>query len=180
MKLYFVALILPEGLNEMVQSYKLRMKEKYGCRVALNSPAHITFVPPFRMLESNEPSVIQIINEVSREINSFWVHTNDFGSFPPRTIFIGVRENKELSTAKELVNAYLAKPNCDVIKMDSRPFHPHITIANRDLQKDDYAQAWQMFAQSIFQQQWMAQGLSLLRHNKKNWDVVYTSQFNMQ
>jgi 2'-5' RNA ligase len=100
MELYFVALILPEALNEMVQSYKVFMMEKYGCRVALNSPAHITFIPPFRMLESKKRSVIQIINEVSQQINSFWVYTIDFGSFPPRTIFIGYRENKELTTAK--------------------------------------------------------------------------------
>jgi 2'-5' RNA ligase len=79
-----------------------------------------------------------------------------------------------------LVDAYISNANLDFIKIDSRPFHPHITIANRDLQKHDYAEAWQMFARATFQHQWMAQGLSVLRHNKKNWDVVYTSQFNMK
>ena len=64
------------------------------------------------------------------------------------------------------------------MKFDNRPFHPHITIATRDLFKKSYYEAWDYFSKKEFTASWMAEGISLMKHNKKNWDVIYTSRFN--
>ena len=54
MQMYFVAIVLPSHLNEKLLAYKQLMLEKYNCKVALKSPAHITLVPPFWMEEEKE------------------------------------------------------------------------------------------------------------------------------
>jgi 2'-5' RNA ligase len=66
------------------------------------------------------------------------------------------------------------------IKIDTRPFHPHITIATRDLFKKSFCEAWPVFEKESFKEEWQVNGLSVLRHNKKNWDVIYTSQFSIR
>ena len=63
------------------------------------------------------------------------------------------------------------------LKIDTRPFHPHITIATRDLHKKDFHDAWPMFEKEKFNAEWEANGLSLLRHNRTNWDVIHTCNF---
>ena len=63
------------------------------------------------------------------------------------------------------------------LKKESRPFHPHITIATRDLHKAAFYDAWEEVKEKEFKEVWDANGLSILKHNKKNWDVLHTSQF---
>ena len=63
------------------------------------------------------------------------------------------------------------------MKIESRHFHPHITIATRDLHKKTFYEAWQLFETKEFTEEWMATGMSVLRHNKSNWNVIHTSGF---
>lgn len=45
---------------------------------------------------------------------------------------------------KNMVDTFFSKTNYK-FKIDSRPFHPDITIATRDLHKKDFQEAWQQF-----------------------------------
>ena len=49
MNMYFIALVASDEINQQVLKWKLMMKEKYKCEVALKSPAHITLIPPVWM-----------------------------------------------------------------------------------------------------------------------------------
>ena len=173
MKMYFTAIVLPSALNEKVLKYKNRMLEKYGCRVALKSPAHITLLPPFWMNEEREEEFFNDVHAVSHT-KSFSMVTNDFSSFQPGTIFIAVKKNDELSGLKTLSDAHFSKKDYGV-KIDSRPFHPHITIATRDLHKKDYKEAWDYFREKKFEEEWTVTSISVLKHNGRQWDVVYTA-----
>ena len=175
--MYFIALVLPPHLNEKVLKYKNMMLEKYNCKVGLKSPAHITLVPPFWMAEEKEEQLINDISSLSNELSSFHIATNNFSVFKPRTIFIAPEANDELNKAKKEIDDFFKNNSFYNIKIDSRPFHPHITIATRDLYKKSFYEIWPWFAERKFIEKWTAEGISLLRHNKKNWDVIYTSQF---
>ncbi len=175
MKMYFTAIVLPEALNEKILKYKNRMLEKYGCRVALKSPAHITLLPPFWMNEEMEKTLIDDLHTFSHT-EPFQVATNDFSSFPPRTIFIDVQPNKQLSQLKQSSDNFFGMKDYGV-KIDTRPFHPHITIATRDLHKKDYREAWEYFREKKFHAEWMVPAISLLKHNGSQWDVLHTVPF---
>jgi 2'-5' RNA ligase len=174
--MYFIAIVLPARLNEKVLKYKNIMLEKYNCKVGLKSPAHITFVPPFWMEEEKEPRLILDIETLSGELAPFSVTTNNFSAFKPRTIFIQPILMEELTKAKETTDDVFRNNAFYNIKIDTRPFHPHITIATRDLFKKGFYEIWPWFAEKEFKEEWTVEGISILKHNKKNWDVVYTSQ----
>lgn len=177
MQMYFIAIVLPQLLNEKVLRYKEMMLEKYNCKVGLKSPAHITLVPPFWMEDEKEQQLISDIEKLSNELRPFSISTNNFSSFKPRTIFIEPILTDELNEVKEITDNFFRNNSFYNIKIDTRPFHPHITIATRDLFKKSFYEIWPWFAEKKFLEKWTAEGISILRHDKKNWDVIYTSQF---
>jgi len=176
MKMYFVAVVLPERINEKVLVYKQLMREKYGCRVGLKSPAHITLVPPFWMQEDAEALLTAELGKLA-PFSSFTLSTNNFDAFKPRTIFIALQPSGPLEDLKKMTDEIFRDQPHLRIKTDTRPFHPHITIATRDLHKKSFAEAWPVFAGKTFLETWMAEGISLLKHNGLAWDVIFTHPF---
>jgi 2'-5' RNA ligase len=175
--MYFIAIVLPQPLNEKVLKYKNMMLEKYNCKVGLKSPAHITLVPPLWMEDEKEQQLISDIENLSNQLHPFSISTNNFSAFKPRTIFIEPVLTNELIEVKKSTDDLFRNNSFYNIKIDSRPFHPHITIATRDLFKKSFYEIWPWFAEKKFMEEWTAEGISILRHNKINWDVIYTSQF---
>ena len=175
--MYFIAIVLPEDLNEKVLKYKNMMLEKYNCKVGLKSPAHITLIPPFWMEPEKERQLMGDISSLSNQLTPFSVSTNNFLAFKPKTIFIATSPNDQLNEVKNSIDEFFKNNSLYNIKIDTRPFYPHITIAARDLYKKTFHEIWPWFAEKKFQEQWTAEGISILRHNKKNWDVIFTSQF---
>ena len=176
MQMYFIAIVLPEELNKKIRKWKELMHEKYGCSVGLRSPAHITFVPPFWMEEEKEQQLITDVDVISSPVQPFTISINNFSAFKPRTIFADVIVDEALQKLKAAVDTFFSKAEYKV-KIDNRPFHPHITIATRDLHKKDFNDAWPTFENKKFKANWEANGLSVLRHNRINWDVIYTAVF---
>lgn len=177
MNMYFVAIVLPDPLNEKVLHWKKYMQERYRCTVGLKSPAHITIIPPFWMEENMEEEFLIDVDNFSRSQRSFPVATNNFSCFKPRTIFIAVEENKDLERLKIEADVFFSDEKHYEIKAEKRSFHPHITIATRDLLKKDFYESWPVFEKETFKEQWTADGISVLKHNKKNWEVIHTASF---
>jgi len=175
--MYFIAQVLPPHLNEQVLQWKWLMQERYGCKVALKSPAHITLVPPFWLDEQFEAALVQDTNTVVAGVAAFTIITNGFSAFKPRTIFIAVEPNAHLDALKKKVDDFFAGKEAYKVKLDRRPFHPHITIATRDLHKKTFAEAWPLFETKAFKEEWTADSISVLRHNKKNWEVFHMATF---
>jgi 2'-5' RNA ligase len=176
MQMYFVAVVLPESLDEKVLQYKRWMAEKYGCKVGLKSPAHITLVPPFWMEPEKEQQLKTDLQSISSSFTPFTVETDNFSAFKPRTLFVAVQENEQLKSLKKTSDNFFRNKDYK-IKIESRPFHPHITIATRDLHKKDFADAWPHFEEKKLKEEFAVTGLSLLKHNGRAWDVVFTSAF---
>ena len=175
--MYFIAVVLPAGLDRKIYPVKKWMEEKYNCKVGLKSPAHITIVPPFWMEEEKETQLQNDIKKIAATISSFVVDTNNFSAFKPKTLFVAVKENEQLNELKKKSDAYFSSTDFKM-KIDTCPFHPHITIATRDLHKKDFAEAWPHFENKKFEEEFEATELSLLKHNGKNWDVVYAAGFS--
>ena len=176
MNMYFLALVAPEEINLQVLKWKNFFKEKYGCTVALKSPAHITLIPPFWMNENLESELIRSIDEFCAGKNKFEVSLSGFAAFKPRVIYVDVVKNEILNEFHESINNFIYEQNQYPVKKHDRPFHPHVTLAARDLYKKAFNEAWGIFSEKKYDAAWLVKGVSLLRHNKKNWDVIFTSQ----
>jgi 2'-5' RNA ligase len=173
---YFVAVVLPEQLNKKILEYIQMMQDKYGCRVGLRSPAHITLVPPFWMNEEKESMLSEVLKPLAAE-NSFELATDNFSSFPPKTIFISLKKNFLLDELKEKTTSLLLQHQICSASPETRPFVPHITIATRDLHKKSYNEAWDYFKERKFDALWTVSSICILKHNGSMWKVLNQVKF---
>lgn len=174
--MYFIAIVLPAALDEKILGYKKWMAEKYGCKVGLKSPAHITIVPPFWMEDEKEMQIKNDLQLLSANVTAFALSTANFSAFKPRTLFVAVAENEQLKKLKKKSDDFF-KTATYPVKAENRPFHPHITIATRDLHKKDFADAWPHFENKSLEEEFVAKGMSLLKHNGRTWDIIFSSSF---
>lgn len=174
--MYFIAVVLPPQLDEKIRRIKQHMQSRYGCRVGLKSPAHITLAPPFWMKEEKEENLKRDMVMIAQQFNAFPLHTAGFSAFRPRTIFVALQKSEMLDRLKKTSDCFFSQPAYK-LKIETRPFHPHITIATRDLHKKDFADAWPQFETKDFSEAFEAAGLSLLKHNGRAWDIVFTAAF---
>ncbi len=177
MNMYFVAIVAPQEIDQQVLKWKNYFKDHFQCTVALKSPAHITLVPPFWMKEELENDLVNSITEFSDAKNKFEIILKDFAAFKPKVIYVDVMKNERLNDLHESLNDFIDQQNKFPVKKDDRSFHPHVTLATRDLYKKAFQEAWAVFSEKKYEVTWVANGIALLRHNKKNWDVIFTSQF---
>jgi 2'-5' RNA ligase len=176
-KMYFIALVAPEEINRQVLEWKNFMKEHYGCVVALRSPAHITIIPPFWLDESLEKILEEALTEFSEQKDPFHIQLKNFSAFKPRVIYVSVEPNEALQKLQPDLQQSLIDKGAFSIKAEDRPFHPHVSIATRDLYKKAFHEAWNIFQGKKYKADWQVNGIGLLRHNEKNWEVIFTSQF---
>jgi 2'-5' RNA ligase len=172
--LFFIAIVAPDNINQQVLEWKHYMLQRFNCKVALKSPAHITLVPPFEMPDSVQPALQELLLSFADRQRNFSIHLKDFAAFKPRVIYAGVLPNTRLSELRTDLETILLQDNRFPIKKEDRPFHPHVTIANRDLTKDDFPLAWQHFQQLSYEVAFNADAISLLRHNNRAWEIAGT------
>lgn len=176
MNMYYIAIVAPAEINEQVLKWKNYFKDHFECTAALKSPAHLTLIPPFWMKEDLENDLANSIKDFSLAKNKFEITLKDFAAFKPKVIFANVVKNEILDLFHQSFEDFIFKENKFPIKKDDRPFHPHVTLATRDLFKKAFQEAWEVFSKKKYEASWIVNGISLLRHSKKNWDVIFTSQ----
>jgi len=170
MRQYFVAVVLPNDLDKKILELKQMMLDRYECRVALRSPSHITLVPPFWFNEEKESLLLKALSPILSQ-HSFDMFTDGFASFPPKTIFIALKKNSSLEALKDATTSLLLVNEIPDIIKETRPFVPHITIANRDLHKKSYYEAWEYFREKEFKASWKVESVCVLRHNGEKWEI---------
>ncbi|OQP61413.1 hypothetical protein A3860_06800 [Niastella vici] len=175
--LYFIAIVTPDAINQQVLEWKHYMREQFHCKVALKSPAHITLIPPFTMAETAQPEIQALLEPFAASQQRFSIGLKNFAAFKPRVIYADVLPNPALSALQTSLEATLLQNGRFPVKKEDRPFHPHITIANRDLQKEDFAPAWQHFQQISYKGSFTAEAISLLKHNEHRWEIATSFPF---
>lgn len=153
------------------------MKDRYDCVVALRSPAHVTLVPPFWMSENLEHALKDAIRQFSRHQVSLEINLKNFAAFKPRVIYVDVIPTPHLQTLYDQLHEYLIASDLFPVKKEDHSFHPHVTVATRDLHKRAFNEAWEIFKKENYKASCRINGISLMKHNQKKWDVLFTSQF---
>ena len=92
--LYFIALVPPEPLKSRVKKIKQFVSDTFNSSRALNSPAHITLVPPFRLNEHNLRHLDHLLESAVQSISTFSVKIEGYDCFKPRVIFLNILRNE--------------------------------------------------------------------------------------
>jgi 2'-5' RNA ligase len=171
-KLYFVGILPPSPYYELAHALKHYCKEHFHTSGALKSPPHITLHMPFKWSEVNENELVDKLNGFSLQQTSFEVAFNNFDCFRPRVIFIALNDSAKLTelqhNLKQFCRRELNVPNTGNKEL---PYHPHLTIAFRDLSKPAFRSAWEEFKYKKFEGQFTIDTLVLMKHNGMFWEV---------
>lgn len=146
------------------------MKSRFGAAHALKSPAHITLQMPFRIDENLEESMIEGLKDFAGNQSGFQIKLDGFDCFPPRVLFVKIKEHKPIT---ELHGRFknILHSGIGLQKNNSFKFHPHMTIATRDLSAEAFEKAWQEFQNREFEASFKVKSLFLLKHNGKFWEI---------
>lgn len=176
--LYLIALVPPEPLREAVKTLKLEMSDRFRSSHALKIPAHITLQMPFRRPVSFEDPLCAELRQFSTVRQVFNIRINGFGAFPPRVIYLDIENPAPVARLQhdlqQLLKENLKFPGKEL----PNGFHPHMTIATRDLSKAMFNKAWPEFQKRRFSDEFTAGSLHLLKHNGTNWDLFREFEFH--
>lgn len=176
-QLYFLAILPPFNVAMEINEFKQEFVEKYESSRALKSPPHITIIPPFFANQEIEKSIDVKIQGLAKKINSFSVSLNNFGHFDEKVIYVGVEKNAHLQKLYKLTLDFISQLNLE-LSANANRFHPHVTVAFRDLAKQNFNKAWAHFSTREYAASFSALGLHLLKHDGVVWQPIREYNFS--
>lgn len=124
---------------------------------------------PFRIFQEKEPELLKVLESSAEQQSSFKILLDGFGCFSPNVIFVKVQDHNPVLAFYRKLQEELK----NIISQETASaIHPHMTIATRDLQKDHFRAAWEVFKDREFKAEFVAVSVFLLKHNGKTWDVL--------
>lgn len=169
--IYFVAVLPPKEIGKEIKIFQNYAASYFEAEHALNSPPHITVFPPFRWNEEEEYKLIESVEDLANNNNSFYIQLENFDNFAPKVIYIKVKENGEL---KKLHLNTLSKmyTSFELENKSPHTYTPHITVAFRDLKRNFFLKAWSHFATTNYERAFNVEKLALLKHEDQKWNIV--------
>ncbi len=170
--LYFIAIIPPSPIREELQRYKELFRDKYFSKASLNSPPHVTLHMPFRFSDKKKERMLKALASVAAHSGQFEMELKDFSAFTPRVIYVDVIANKGLiDLQRSVVQACRVDLKLLNANYKNQAYHPHITLAFRDLKKPAFEEAWEEFGNKKYKARFLVDSFFLLKHNGSNWAV---------
>jgi 2'-5' RNA ligase len=167
---YFIAIIIPEPFFSEIEEMKAELFGTEGLKGALRSPAHITLHRPFEWREEKEVLLINGLRKFRFE-RQVEIALHGFDFFAPRVLFVSVEKNETLDELHQELKMFCARTlNLFNERDDMRAFHPHVTIASRDLRRK-FEQLRVRFAKMKYEAKFKAEKIALLKLREK-WQVI--------
>ena len=174
--LYFIAVIPPGDICREIEIFKRDFAERFAAKEALKNVAHITLKAPFKLPVEQHGRLAEWFNNLSIEEVPFGLRLKDFDCFIDNlVIFIKPEPNILLTTLqKSIIRQFVpAFPNIRVSRLELK-FHPHITVAYRDLTAGQFADAWSEYRNKKYAASFMVNEFYLLQHDTKRWNIIHT------
>lgn len=175
---YFIAIVPPEPFLSETQSLRVYMSETYSNKASLNSPPHITLHMPFRWKEKKEQLLIDKLASFAKSLEPFSISLQNFAAFPPRVIYVDVLRNDGLVTLQKSLERF-CKVEFQLFNANrlNQAYHPHLTVAFRDLKKDKFKDAWAEFSERNYSATFICTSITLLKQEDKQWHVLSHAYF---
>lgn len=169
---FFIALLPPQEIQDYANQVKEYFAQNYNSRHALKSPPHITVQPPFEWQLDAVPVLEQTLSTFAETQTPVPIILRGFGAFVPRVIYINVIKTPELMSLQGYLMAHLEESLGIVDPVSkTRPFAPHMTVAFKDLTRQNFRAAWPEFVHRELEFKFIASQLTLLIHDGSRWNV---------
>ncbi|MDB9512399.1 2'-5' RNA ligase family protein [Kamptonema animale CS-326] len=177
---YFIALLPPQEIQEQITEIKQYFAKKYASSGALKSPPHITLQPPFKWVTEEIGKVEECLEKFAIARHPIPITLSGFAAFPPRVIYANPLKIPELLDIQKDLMADL-ETTLGIIDpvSKSRSFTPHLTVAFRDLTKENFKAAWLEFERRSLNFEFTASQLTLLIHDGERWNISREFPFSL-
>ncbi len=176
--LFFIAILPGEEIQKKVTGFKQECARRFKASHSLKSPPHLTLIPPFPWPQSKLGELGKALKDFTLDQTPFDIELKNFSSFPPRVIFVDVVENQSLKGLQYALFHHLKKSVGLEDERGSR-FHPHMTIAHRDLKPHAFSEAWAYFSKMEYYQTFTAEKITLLEHLNGRWEIYEDYYFEV-
>ncbi|BAY13570.1 2'-5' RNA ligase family protein [Calothrix sp. NIES-2098] len=172
MSRFFIALLPPQDIQDYANEIKQYFADNYTSNHAQKSPPHITLQPPFEWVDSDVSRLEASLREFATGQQPLPITLSGFAAFAPRVIYIDVVRSQELLTLQAELMGYV-EANLGIVDKvgKTRPFAPHMTVAFRDLTRQNFKAAWPEFEHRQLHFEFIADKLTLLIHDGRRWNI---------
>lgn len=166
---YFLALVPPPDILQTAHEIKVRIREEFGVKYALKSPPHITLKMPFSYNEAKESQLIASLTEYLKTQASFKVQIGGASSFGNRVIFLSIQKTEPLIQLQEGLKLFCKRNLHLVDELSDRNFHPHMTIAFKDVKPRIFEEVLARVRGQSFDATFLADHITLLKRSEGSW-----------
>lgn len=174
-KLFFIAIIPHKSLADEITAIKHDFAHRFDSRRALRIMPHITLAPPFKLFEGKRKGLIEWFGKLTFSVKPFDVSLNGFGAFDKAknpVIYINPEHSQSLIDLQRQLTGKLQ----DLLpreKAFTEPhFHPHMTVAYRDLKPEHFGRAWAEYQSKPFAAGFAVSAIHLLEHDGSKWNII--------
>lgn len=138
MSLYFIAVVPHKELRQKAKDFSKDFADRFNSVKSFENFPHITILRPFHFDENQEELLLEKFSGMNLKSNSFEVFLKGFGCFANSknpVIFINPENTAELQQLYDEVQS----------NFEFHPyakFHPHLTVAFKDLSPENFQKAW--------------------------------------
>jgi 2'-5' RNA ligase len=166
--LYFLGIIPPREIADEITRMKLFCAENFKTVHALNSPSHITVVPPFRSDLQGEKNMLGRLAVEAKSKKSIFIELKGFDHFSNRVVFVSVEQNPALRMIHSHFSPIIEDLFPPDVKKDSR-FHAHLTIAFKDVGPKQFEGIWDHFKDQEYNRAFFCREITLLKYTDHKW-----------
>lgn len=171
---HFIGVILPEDLTQRLEGYRRFMGQKYNCKSGFGTPIHVTLVPPFQLPAPCTTSDIaaalsQMVKD--KKWHSFRAKIEGFDAFGDRTLFAKVISSAVWTAFRAAVYSAVAAAIPGAVRKDTRPFQPHITVANRDIPPGASTEALEYLNELELKTTFPVDNITIFERKEKRWVI---------
>lgn len=169
---FFIGILPPPEIQEYAKEIQQHFADRYASSGALKSPPHITMQPPFEWPVNEIGGLEECLSKFAGDRLPVSVTLSNFDVFAPRVIYINVMKTPDLLSLQKDLMIYL-EANLNILDPVSkrRPFSPHMTVAYKDLTRQNFNIAWSEFQKRSLSFEFTVSHLTLLIHDRKRWNI---------
>lgn len=168
---YFLAIIPSEPVFTQAEEIKGKLKEHFGIKYALKSPAHVTLKMPFSYDSQRMDKLRATLSNFYSGFSAFELEVSGLGHFGNRVIYLKIKQSESLQELQSALRIHCRRELHLVEELSDRNFTPHMTVAFKDIKPARYEEIWN-YAQSLsFQSKFSVNRIALLRKVQGHWVI---------
>ena len=169
--LKLIAILLPKDISDAVKREQQYIADHWGPSHALRTPPHITIIPPLAVNANSFNAIKRIGVEIASQCKPFTIRLHGFGAFKPRVVYINPIIPPDMQQLhrgwRDAIEAEMPQL---LDRYPDRPYHPHLTLAHRDVYPDQFQSIWRHYHDKPFDTSFEVSSCWILHHGRNGWE----------